>query len=254
MAVLSDGSLLVVNSYVEDSRILHFSNCSSTGLRQFIQNITSFHPLANGGLVHPYGLAVLNDGVIFTSSQDSGAVQRFFGPMAPVLEWAGQPYPFPATVLQALASGQDAYPGAFAFWSTSTSSLRGIAISSTGSVYVADEASGMVRVLNSDGSASTQYPVTTPIGLLLDEPTGRLFVSSNSGPVYALRLSNGEVLTKYTSNEVSHSTGMALYGSKLYVLSQNTQTLVAFDANSGAFLGTLAQFTDAPEQMLLVSC
>jgi len=109
--------------------------------------------------------------------------------------------------------------------------------------------------------------IVKPIGLYLDTDHQLLYVGSNdktAGIVMSFDVSPGVVAggkpapvkQKFVQTKwLSHPAGMLVHNGILYVLSQDTNTLLTFDANSGAFLRVLvAQFDDKVEQILLSPC
>jgi DNA-binding beta-propeller fold protein YncE len=222
MLALPDGRLLVANAYKDDSRLVLVSNCDASGQRQLEGNFSVFRPIANPGLVHPYGIAMGSDGTVFTTTQDTALLMRFFGATGPFSDFAGQPHPMPSVLMDQLDAGSDFAPGAFAVFGQSTE-LRGVAVTSDGSVFVADNSDNSVVAFAANGTRLGSVSVMSPLGLLLDEASERLFVSTTAGPVLAFALPALVPAGKFVDDAMTHSSGMALVDSRLFVLAQQQQ-------------------------------
>jgi len=125
----------------------------------------------------------------------------------------------------------------------------GASDSDGGYVYIYNTSGGLLDTLNIDGE---------PVGVYFAS-NGLLFVSvksDDSPAIFAYDPNNNFqlVLTIPLSSIDTHPTGLTDYRGILYCLGQSSNSLFSFNITSGAFVNTLAQFTDSPEQLILSYC
>jgi DNA-binding beta-propeller fold protein YncE len=189
---------------------------------------------ASGGLDHPYGLVFdPTQPVVFTDSQDTGAVATF----------SSESWNFLGNI-------------------TTSPSPRGLAVDPQGRLYLGDTKLDQVLCFDAEGRQLSAWTVENPISLLLGRVnmTDVLFVSSNDSKqpaVFAFRLSDQELIATFeTPNSgLAHPAGMQQLGESLYVLGQDKQQILQFNTTDGTYMGKLlCDLPDAPEQMLFINC
>jgi len=140
MCLLGDGSMLVVNAWMQDTRIIKFGPPGADGIRNFDRVFIKGGTM-NPALLHTYSVVVGPDGSIYCSNQDSNTVTRYSGPGA---QTPGEPLPAPPS----LKNFGGLAPGTF-IASNKTSpeglvAVRGIAFGPDGLLYVADRSASRV--------------------------------------------------------------------------------------------------------------
>jgi len=245
LLLFTDGSMLASNANKDDSRIAQYSPCGADGTRKYMGDFATI------GLAHSYGLALGsvpqgNESVVWASNQDTADIAQF----SLSGQYEGQLHQF--------ADGEE---------------LRSLAFNDqTGVLYVADETQNAVLAYDSRAqvwNSSLSFSVTDPVGLYLDAPRQLLYVGSNDAPsaVFAYDVSAsaaglGRLTQTFKDRGLSHPAGLlvvdAAAGSPtLLALSQDTNTLLAFDAATGAFIRVVIdadQFDDTVEQIMLSPC
>jgi len=181
MCLLGDGSLLVVNAWMQDTRIVQFGKPGADGVRDF-ERVFIQGGSDNPGLVHTYAVVVAPDGSVYCSNQDTNTVTRYAGPGSAT---PGKPLPIP----QALSNFGNLAPGTFIPNSkTSPEGLvevRGIAFGADGTLYVADRSASRVSAYDPKTGERTSVIASEKDGLkhpiqLTFSPDGRyLYIGDN---------------------------------------------------------------------------
>lgn len=233
---LVGNQLFVTNSNKDESKVLIFGPCTSSGDREYVSTFASSKTDPN--LVHPYGLASGFFGSatsLFVTNQDTNTLTKYKDASA-----ASTSEPF-----YKVGNGEG---------------VRGVAFDTlTNTVYIADSEGNRVIAVNAFNSETRWIlEIASPIGLHMNQLTRELFISSKASKQPMVRSYN--VLTRswglnYTHHSITHPAGILVNDGLLYVLCQDKRSLATFDAKSGAYGGTLIDnFDDAPEQLLLSPC
>lgn len=140
---------------------------------------------------------------------------------------------------------------------------RGLASDLRSRLFVASKGSDAVIILDaSSGRQVGQIARPDPIGVLvasLSSSTQTLFVSAGKDPSYveAFNVTQGSRNERLWSatHASQHGAGLALDGTTLYVVDQDSNSVIKLDATSGKYLGVfLSNLDDAPEQITIVNC
>lgn len=228
-----DQTLFAANANKDDSHISHYSNCDSQGQRTFIND---FIPTIDPTLQHPYGLACGVDGAskewtLYVTNQDDNTITTYNSKG----KYIASIYDFGDYNIRGLAYD-------------SLTSILYIAVEGENTVYAYDT---ITQYFNK----SMNIDVSVPIGLYLDPISHILYIGSNDAStpaVYSWSLSSLAWVQKYAHSSLQHPAGMVVYDKIVYVLSQDTLSLLTFHESSGAFIGTLVDnMPDTPGQALL---
>lgn len=198
MAHLADGSLLVVNAYHADTRILHYGPSGEAGTRALLGTFSAYDASANPALVHTYALAQGPDGTIYASDQDTNTVVRLagIGTTSP-----GTPLASPASL-----GGLGLPPGVLIpsrkVSPTGLVEVRGIAFGPDGLLYVADKGASRVTAVDpATGSitrvvADASHGLKGPIQVLFTHDGTAMFIGDNKAKrVFKVDLASGAVST-----------------------------------------------------------
>jgi len=213
--VISKSTGIVYICSATDSMIIQTQGCGNA------VTVTSSDP----NLSHPYGITLDDStGTMYVSNQDGANVIAYSSPTAT--------------------------PTIFA----STSNPRGITVDpDTSDVYVGVDDAAAVQIFFSNGTQKGSIPVSLPIGLYID--SGVLYVSDHGTPsgVYGFNITTWQKIITYKIPD-GHPTGIVTYNGMLYVLGQDTYQLYQFNIRTGQLQGSIATFSDYPEQITLGPC
>lgn len=196
MCLLGDGSLLVVNAWMQDTRIVQYGPAGADGTRQF-QKVFIKGGTMNPALQHTYSVVVAPDGSIYCSNQDSNTVTRYAGPGATT---PGAPLPPPPSL-----SGFGNLPPGIFVPNVKTSpeglaAVRGIAFGPDGKLYVADRDGARVSRYDPVSGAREAIVMAEkdglkhPIQIAFTQDGKYMFVGDNGvNGVYRKNLDTGEV-------------------------------------------------------------
>jgi len=243
ISLTNHGQLLVDNSYTSDSKIIVYGTPNSDGQRAQLRDVATAS--TNPYLNHPYGIAVNNRGdQVYASSQDTNSVTRYYisnGDPVPNPPLLG-PYP----------------PGSFVLLQTDGTNndqgIRAIAFDNNGLLYIAHEKLQDVLVYDQFGILKAKYSVGEAIGLyFMANYTGgpALFVSTKDDYVTLYSIGTWRQLLKFKG--VGHGAGLAVSGGTLYVISQDTNSILKYNIYSGAQTGEIKLPKDTPEQIIIVA-
>jgi len=256
---INDGVLYVANSKKSSSFIGEWSCESHRDKLSFIGNFTGLNGY-NPGLVHPYGIrwheqkASAPD--LYVSAQNTQSVLKYDSNGIP----------------DADAPNDDAIPGSVATFGPpdadeNSKGVRDVEVDVTnGLLFVAQQALQMVLVYSADGDFTNLFNISyadgaEPVGLSVDEKhhPNVLFVGDNGGPhdtdtggpdngydaLYAFKYdSTGYEMLWRTERLglLDHPAGIAVNEHSVFVVSQNKNLILRFDAENGQFVDEFADF------------
>lgn len=239
--VLPNGRMLVVQGYKYDSAILEYGPCAPGGepLRPFLREYRSPQ------LVHPYAVALMGD-EMFASTQDSNMIVGFN--LTKVKMKIEEGY---SSLVDFNVYGDFRFRG--------KESYRGIAYHE-GCLYVSvvnkDKISVMCR--DSHGSLGKQtrkIKIKHPIGLLVDDTKGLLYVASvgkRHGHIGVWDIRSKRFIRKLVHEGMAHPTNLAFRGDTVLVVSMTQRALLEFSRTTGAFLRVaLPDLPPTPEGLAL---
>lgn len=234
----SKSMYLAVSPKDDENGIFVFGDCSS-GVRPAKGALVTLSE--NAGMDHPYGLAVYTNGDVYVSNQHTDNVMHF--------DSQGNPQPSPAGV------PSSSPPGTFIQFDKSNSGVRSLAIANN-HLFVADEDANAVQMYSLKGNLKSSVPANSPVGLFYDGTSNLMYYGSkDDNVVYSFSIASMLPMGKYTNANLSHPAGIVAYEDTLFVLSQDTNSLMSFNTTSGAFISTvIASLPDSPEQIMLSNC
>ena len=252
---LSDGTILVIAAWKENTQVLQYGKPVANGTRPFMSVFTS-HSATNPLLLHPYCLAQASDGTIYASNQDSNTVSRYG---APGSANAGVPLGLDGSVQSGATAGM-IIPSQ-TMQSDGIKMVRGIAFGPDGKLYISDRGQGEVsRWDPATGKReatvlSKKHDLKTPIQLLFSSDGSVLFVSDNKrNSVFRVTLATGAVDDFVpVAAGLDAPSALALDGDWLYVGSRKGQAVLRFNRESGVADSApfLANLPDNPEFFVL---
>lgn len=258
MAVASagkdDGRLYVANAAYDEPQLVLFDHCKD-GKRAFKDIITS--KAMNHGADHAYGIALDANGNIYASFQHTDVVLRFeaktFLPMAlpPALQ--------PQIDHRSFYKGTFHQFGRTAEHAAFEQGIRGVLMVGR-RLWVANENVGGVEVIDEETGVVTDIVmVDSPIGLAYSPRHELVFVSSKKkhreGMVVAIDRHTLRETRKYTTDKMTHPTGLAVHDDVLYVAEQYLNRVFAFDIASAENVGKIIpKLPGEIEQLMLSDC
>ncbi|KAJ1432271.1 hypothetical protein B484DRAFT_395063 [Ochromonadaceae sp. CCMP2298] len=250
-------ALYVADAYSTDSYLGIWGDCDSKGNRHFIKAALSTK--LNAGIDHLYGMTFDAEQNVYTSSQHTDVVQRFY-------KDTFEPMPFPPYLEETYKSkAMTTFPGTFMQFELPTvhkSSKQGVRDLAHvhGEIWIANEdIDGVTLVDTFTGKVLDLIPVQNPIGLHYEPELGLVFVSCKvkhkQGHVLAISQKTHEVVRTYHSKKMQHPTGMVVYQGTLFVTNQKLREIVAFNVHTGKFKGVIVKkLPGAAEQLTLSPC
>lgn len=238
LLLMDDSTIMVANANKDLSHISQFSLCNinNNNIRTFIHD---FIPDNTTTLQHPYGIVYGYDGTtldwtLYVSNQDDNSVTSYNKNG----EYIHLIYNFDNSNIRSLAYDQQNF-------------ILYIACTTDDTVYAYDTTT---QYFNS----TLKLSVSKPIGLYLDNNKRILYIGSNSNnkpSVYAFNIDTQKIIQKYHTSTLGHPAGMVVSNNILYVLSQDSQSLIMFDTGSGNYIDTLIHnMPDVPEQIMISPC
>lgn len=238
MTALSNGHVLVANSFKKDSKIVELGQCELDGTRSIVGVLVQPTP----EMVHPYGVAVSPDGLIYTSNQDDKVAVSIFNS-------DGTPAKSPS-------GGDD---GSFVELNADGKS-RGLAYDS-GRLFLCREDKDDVHVFDaSNATIITKIEVSKPVGVTIDLDSNLILVGSNDATkpqICMFDLSDFSLKGCVSTGTFTHPAGIAVHAGKVYFNAQDQMALVSFPLNlslQNTPLTELAKFEDTPEGLFLSPC
>ncbi|MBL9147851.1 MAG: hypothetical protein JNM94_04085 [Phycisphaerae bacterium] len=256
---LSDGSILVSNAWMQDTRILRFGPIVADGTAPFNSIFVQGGGM-NAALLHTYAIAVAPDGSIYCSNQDTITVTRYAGINSPT---PGAPLPLPSS----LASRSDIQPGVFVPSAKDDKhgvrDVRGIAFGPDGQLYVADRKRGEVLVYNTTTGERTRTLVgpddglKQPIQLAFTADGSTLFISDDGkNCVWRVSMADRSVsqFVPPGASGLSAPSALLIDGDRLLVGSREGKQILAFSLKDGtpAAQPFVAKLPDNPEFLVRV--
>ena len=212
------------------SKILVYSDCDDRGRRHYLKTAITQQDLTVG--MHAYGLALDRNGSLYSSFQRAEAVFRFSAD-----NFAPMPLPL---ALEAVSPTRPS--GMFFEFSYKTASEGVRAIAFVGSnLWVVDERTDAIAVVDSSGYKIREVKVRRPIGIYYDASRNLAFISSRSsyGVVYSIHPETYKVRNRFHSSGMTHPTGVVTYENTLFVLLHKVGRIDTFDIETGQLLSTI---------------
>ncbi|MCE9618490.1 MAG: hypothetical protein K8R92_01105 [Planctomycetes bacterium] len=238
MAILPDQSILAINAFMKDSRILHFGPPEANGVRPYMGDFVKQGP-ANPAMLHSYAVAISPEGDIYVSNQDTNTVTRYAGPGR---DNAGTPMPPPTS----LAGFKNLAPGVFIANSQTSpvglAAVRGICFGPDGYLYVADRDGSRVSCYDRKTGdrvkivAGESNGLKKPIQLTFTQDGKSLFIGDDgTGEVFRLDMDTGvcSVFVKAGESGLKAPSGLVVSAKWLYVGSRLTKQLLRFKIEDG---------------------
>ncbi len=238
MCLLGDGSMLVVNAWMQDTRIIHFGAPGTDGVRNFAGVFIKGGTM-NPAMQHTYSVVVGPDGSIYCSNQDSNTVTRYAGPGA---QTPGAPLPPPP----ALANFGSLAPGTFIpNRKTSPDGLvevRGIAFGPNGHLFVADRSASTVSAYDPETGkriaviASEKDGLKHPIQLAVSDDGHYLFIGDNGANCVWRKDLDGGALVQFVkpgTGGLDAPSAIVVQGDHLYVGNRKGKSILRFKMPEG---------------------
>jgi hypothetical protein len=232
LCLLADNSLLVVNAWQQDTRIIRYAPAADGTLAfqgVFIQGGES-----NPALQHTYSIVLGPDGNVYCSNQDSNTVTRYRGPGT---DHPGEPVKPPPS----LAAFGDLPPGMFVPSTRTTPEglhgVRGLAFGPNGLLYVADrDASRVVSYDPASGErkaivASDRDGLKRPIQLAFSQDATFLFIGDDEADcVWRKDLDAGtvSVFVERGTGGLEAPSALLIAGDHLYVGNRKDKSILRF--------------------------
>jgi hypothetical protein len=275
MAIGSDDSIFIVESTGKGgwnntgSKILEYGSCDAAGMRHFKDLVLDAEITKAHGANHPYGIALAYaaDGSVnqvYASFQTTDVVLRFEKNGAKDL-WT--PVPLPKALTKDIAKKHRDddyyYPGTFyQFGKPGPQKHKNQGVRSINFVgenlWIADEKSDVIVIVDPQGYVITKLDVRQPIGLYYSVEHGTVFASSRSsyGCVYGYNATTFDVTQRYHTGGMTHPTGVVSYRDSLFVLEQAIGNMYSFDVHTGALQHTVLSGLKKQmlEQIVLSNC
>ena len=238
MAILPDQSVLAVNAFMKDSRILHFGPPDANNVRSYLSDFTKQGP-ANPAMLHSYAIALSPDGDVYVSNQDTNTVTRYAG-LGRATPGAPLPHPdsiagfgnLPAGVF--IANSQVSPIG--------LSAVRGICFGPDGYLYVVDRDSS--RVCSYDRKTGERVKIVLseanglkkPIQVAFTQDGKSLFVGDDeTEQVLRLNMDSGvsSVFIPRGTGGLKAPSALVVSAKWLYVGSRLTKEVLRFEIATG---------------------
>jgi sugar lactone lactonase YvrE len=255
MCILFDRSILVCNSFSDDTKVLRFGPIAADGWSPFVSVFIRGGP-SNPVLSHVYAVAVAPDGSIYCSNQGSSTVSRYAGLSA---ARPGAPLPLPPSLSQKSGIA----PGVFLASSKQDPiglhDVRGIAFGPDGLLYVADKGHGQVSAYDPTTGeekkvvAKKKQGLKNPIQLVFANDGSSLFISDNGANcVWRVDLATRAV-TNFVPR-VQLPSALTVDGDRLLVGSRGAHNLISVRLTDGTVDSKpfIADLPDEPEFLLNV--
>jgi hypothetical protein len=269
-------ALIIADSRKRDSRVALFGACSadSSGKREYLMDVIDelgFPFNRRRGATHPYGITQDISGNIYASFQDTDSVLRFMYSADAVkpdvnltfkVPGAFVPVPFPPDLPPLADPKKDSYyNGTFmqlglpeAMGGRHDMGIRSI-IFVRDNLWVANEMLDGIFILDKNGRYIEFVSVKKPIGLVYVEDRDIVYVSTKKAKVYAidtrLYISVYDLKNPFGWD---HPTGMAVYGSSLFVADQNQGKVYLYNVDTTQYTATIIDGLDRVEQLAISSC
>jgi hypothetical protein len=236
MLPLADDTLLVISAWKHNTQILRFGAPASDARRPFL-GVFARSDDNNQLLVHPYAMAVAPDGSILVSNQDSNTVTRYGAPNSPN---AGKPLTSSGAIDADTKSAGLVVPS-HEMTKHGVKEVRGIAVTSDGTLLVADRGKGEVTAWNlATGErlrvlASKNDGIETPIQLLIAPDESTLYISDNKrNEVFRLQLPDGKASVFIGEDAgIDATSSLAIHDGYLYVGSRKAREILRFRLSDG---------------------
>ena len=238
MAILPDQSVLAVNAFMKDSRILHFGAPDANNVRAYMNDFAKQGP-ANPAMLHSYAIAMSPDGDVYVSNQDTNTVTRYggFGRATP-----GAPLPHP----ESLAGFGNLPAGVFIANSqvspVGLSAVRGMCFGPDGYLYVADRDGSRVSSYDRKTGERVKIVVSEanglkkPIQVTFTEDGKSLFVGDDeTEQVLRLDMDSGlcSVFIPRGTAGLRAPSALVVSAKWLYVGSRLTKEILRFEIATG---------------------
>ncbi|MSR18609.1 MAG: hypothetical protein EXS00_05490 [Phycisphaerales bacterium] len=259
MAHLADGSLLVVNAFKNDTRLLRYGPTGADGVRPFIEVFAGYSAEADPALVHTYAVVVGADGTIYASDQDTNTVTRFGGVGSAE---KGSPVPSPHS-LQSLRLSPGVLIPARTVSPSGLVEVRGLLTMPDGTIAVADKGAHRVAIYDSSTGAITSViadesrGLKSPIQLVLNEAQTKMYIGDNEAHcIFVVDLSTRAV-TVFAGSGVcpDEPSALTIRGENLFVGDRKSKSILRFDLTTPGVGPQVwaKKLPDAPEFLLRAS-
>jgi DNA-binding beta-propeller fold protein YncE len=259
-----DRNLYVVNAYYEYSEVLKFKRAlNKDGQHDFLGVFTKRDAASNPGLSHPFNAVFDSEGDLYVSSQDTGVISRYHGPMSK-LGNPGTPMPLPSFIKDSNVMPPGTFVPSKNLSSKGVLVIREAIFGLDGNLYVADREADCVRkyqgcsgiylgklVLQGDG-------LDKPIHLLFSSDGRYLFVGNGGNDSILLHDTARNSTNIYVASKAGGLNGPAgmAFGDdgRFYVASRNSREILRYDDINGTRHGQLfiKNLKDNPEFLMLV--
>lgn len=256
LCLLDDGKLLVVNAWLEDTRIVQYGVAAADGTRTF-EKVFIQGGQGNAALQHTYCVVIGPDGNVYCSNQDSNTVTRYSGPSS---SNPGQPLPPPS----AIAHIAELAPGVFVPDAKASPhgihGARGITFGPDKLLYVADRDAGKVSSYDTatgerkEVVVDKKHGLKQPIQLAFSTDGNFLYVGDDGANcVWRKDLEQGTVTTfiEPKTGGLDAPSALLIQGDRLYVGNRLGKSVLCFSLPDGKLAAALVQnLSDNPEFLI----
>lgn len=241
MALWGD-SILLANANRLDSFIVQYKGaCRSM---ESMKEMRVIVPFGTPGIDHPYGVTTDRISYLYVSTQGSNSVYRYYlttGEAAPV-----------SPALAAKGVQDDDYPGLFVQFDQDKDGTRNVAWHPDQRLlFIANKDEGVV-VFDEDGYEQGRLNADKPISVSYCEGRDSIFVSSKGDDsVSEWDPRTLQRLGKWKDRKLSHPTGLVCHEGSLFVVSQDENSILEVDLESGKVWVVVDKLDDKGEQLIL---
>jgi len=241
MALWGD-SMLLANANRQESFIVQYKGaCRSM---ESMKEMRVIVPFGTPGIDHPYGVTTDRVRYLYVSTQGSNSVYRYF-------LTTGEAAPVSPALAEEGVKDED-YPGLFVQFDQKTDGTRNVAWHPEHKLlFIANKDEGVV-VLDEDGYEQGRLDADKPISVSYCEGRDSIFVSSKGDDsVSEWDPRTFERLGKWKDWKLSHPAGLVCHEGSLFVVSQDKNSILEVDLESGKVWVVVDELDDKGEQLIL---